>query len=55
VGPNSNGECNVTNWKNIIDIDTGIWFTLGITKDNKFIATGWNEWNQCDVNEWNVN
>ena len=66
AGPNEDGECNVSEWENVIsvaagggqthDLDagkiTGGYLTLGIKADGTVLATGNNDYGQCDVSEW---
>ena len=66
AGSNEDGQCNVSEWENVIsvaagggqtiDLDagrrTGGYLTLGIKADGTVLATGNNDYGQCDVSEW---
>ena len=39
-------------WKDIVKIVLGNYYTIGLKKDGTVIATGWNEYGQCDTSEW---
>ena len=48
-GSNDEGQCDVGNWKNIIDISVGGFHTVGLKKDGTVVAVGGNSYGQCDV------
>ena len=50
-GENRFGECNIFDWKNIIQISCGNWHTVGLKKDGTVIACGSNANGQCDVSD----
>ncbi len=61
VGRNKEGECNVSDWRDIEAIavgnvhmatNTGNAHTIGLTCDSTAVAVGWNKHEQCDVNDW---
>ena len=66
AGPNEDGECNVSEWENVISVaaggakcynldtgrDEGGYLTLGIKADGTVLATGNNDYGQCNVSEW---
>ena len=52
VGSNSDGQCNVGSWTNIIQVAAGIYHTVGVKADGTAIATGWNLDGQCNVSGW---
>lgn len=52
VGQNSNGQCDVSDWTDIIAICAGRWHTVGIRADGTCVATGWNQDGQCEVSDW---
>ncbi len=52
VGDNSNGQCDVSTWKDIVAIDADFRYTIGLKGDGTVIAVGWNNWGQCDVFDW---
>jgi len=51
VGANSNGECDVEEWYDIIDL-AAAYHTVGLRKDGKVNATGENNFGECDVKSW---
>ena len=57
TGRNSEGQCNVADWKNIIAVSSGWEHTVGLQSDGTVVATeftGKQEYyrNQCDVSGW---
>jgi hypothetical protein len=46
------GECDVSDWKDIVAIDVGAGHIVGLTKDGTVLATGSNPNGQCDVSDW---
>ena len=52
VGYNSDGCCDISNWSDIIAIDTQKWTTIGLKSDGTVVAAGWNKYDQCEVNGW---
>ena len=46
------GECNVSNWNDIIAISAGDDYTIGLKKDGAVVATGYNNYGQCNVSDW---
>lgn len=52
VGNNRYGECDVSNWRNIIAVASGGEYTVGLKSDGTVVATGRNDVGQCDVSEW---
>lgn len=40
IGDNSFGQCDVTEWKDIIKVRTGDWYTVGLKKDGGILITG---------------
>ncbi|MBQ3835236.1 MAG: chromosome condensation regulator, partial [Elusimicrobia bacterium] len=47
------GQCNTTDWKDIVDISVSYGHVLGLSKNGTIVATGWNEYGQCNVIELN--
>lgn len=47
-----NGQCNVSSWENIVDIEAGHYHTVGLKADGTVVATGLNDHGQCDVSGW---
>ena len=52
VGWNENGQCDVTDWTDIVAISTGGGYTVGLKADGTVVAVGDNIWRQCDVSGW---
>jgi alpha-tubulin suppressor-like RCC1 family protein len=53
AGCNKYGQCDVTNWTEIIAISTRYNHTVALKKDGTVIAVGNNEYYQCNVEDWN--
>ena len=51
-GYNKNGECNVSEWTDIIAISARGHHTVGLKRDGTVVAVGDNEYGQCNVSEW---
>jgi alpha-tubulin suppressor-like RCC1 family protein len=52
VGYNDSGQCDVSNWTDIVEIAAGIGHTVGLQADHTVIAVGDNSYGQCDVGNW---
>lgn len=52
TGTNADGQCDVSDWNDIVDIAAGYDYTVGLKKDGSVIATGNNESGQCDTSNW---
>ena len=52
VGFNSNGQCNVSDWKDIIALCAKNRRTMGLKADGTVVAVGHNFDGQCDVSDW---
>ena len=52
VGGNENGECNVSEWKDIQAISACVYVTVGLKADGTVVATGYNGAGQCNVSHW---
>ena len=52
TGKNNYGQCNVSDWKNIVAVSAGYVHTVGLKADGTVVATGRNECGQCDVSDW---
>lgn len=52
IGRNSNGQCDVDSWKDIIQIAAGHDHTVGVRSDGTVVATGKNSDGQCNVSSW---
>lgn len=52
VGSNSKGQCNVSDWTDIIQISTMRNHTVGLRENGTVVAVGENSDGQCDVSGW---
>lgn len=39
-------------WRDIIEVSAGEYYTLGLREDGSVIATGKNEFGQCNISDW---
>lgn len=52
AGDNEYGQCNVSDWTNIVAVVAGIQHTIGLRIDGTVVAIGANEYGQCNVSDW---
>ena len=52
VGYNEYGQCDVSEWTDIVAISAGYDHTVGLKSDGTVVAVGDNDDGQCDVSEW---
>ena len=52
VGENDKGQCNVSNWREIVAICSGVSHTVGVKADGTAVAVGENDDGQCNVSNW---
>lgn len=52
VGENSDGQCNISDWANIVAIAAGFDHTVGLRDDGTVVAAGGKSFGQCDVSDW---
>ncbi len=52
VGYNKNGQCDVSDWKDIVAVAAGGFHTVGLKADGTVVAVGYNEYHQCRVSDW---
>ena len=52
VGDNDDGECDVSDWTDVVAITCGWRHTVGLKSDGTVVAAGDNEDGQCDVSDW---
>lgn len=52
VGWNDGGQCNVTEWSDIVALTTGIYHTFGLKSNGTVVAVGYNSYGQCNVQNW---
>lgn len=51
-GDNSSGQCNVSEWRDIVQVHAGAKHTVGLKSNGTVVAVGDNSFGQCDVSEW---
>ena len=51
-GENGSGQCNVSEWTDVIAVSAGIEHTLALKSDGTCVATGDNTYGQCNVSDW---
>ena len=52
VGWNEDGECDVSDWRDIIAVSAGDGHTVGLRSDGTVVAVGENGYGKCDVSDW---
>ena len=52
MGWNEYGQCNVSDWCDIVAVAAGCTHTIGLKSDGTVVAVGNNEYGQCGVNDW---
>ena len=52
VGWNDYGQCDVSEWTDIVAVSAGYYHTVGLKSDGTVVAVGWNDYGQCDVSGW---
>ncbi|MBQ9988896.1 MAG: hypothetical protein IJP30_04090, partial [Clostridia bacterium] len=52
VGNNELGQCNVSEWSDIVSVSAGDDHTVGLKADGTVVAVGSNGHGQCNVSEW---
>ena len=53
TGANDYGQCDVSDWNDIVSISIFNMYTVGLKSDGTVVATGANGYGQCDVSDWN--
>lgn len=46
------GQCNVTDWRDIVAVSAGTCHTVGLKADGTVVAVGDNSYDQCNVADW---
>jgi len=46
------GQCDVSDWKDIVAISAAGYVTVGLKADGTVVAVGENRQGQCNVSEW---
>jgi hypothetical protein len=52
VGYNLDGQCNVGDWMDIVQVAAAWAHTVGLKRDGTTVAVGYNRNGQCDVDDW---
>lgn len=52
LGSNPKGECNVSDWTDIVAVSTGHQFTVGLKSNGTVVSVGNNDFGQCNVSDW---
>ena len=55
VGSNKYGQCDVSEWQDVVAISTKGWHTVGLKEDGTVVATKYTgdfDYGQCDVSGW---
>lgn len=51
-GDNSDGQCNVEDWENLVALAAGARHMAGLRADGTAIAVGYNAPGSCNVRDW---
>ena len=52
ISKDTSGSDKTASWRNIVDVATGQYHTVGLQADGTVVATGNNDYGQCNVSEW---
>ena len=52
VGDNFNGQCDISDWNDIVAVSAGSFYTVGLKSDGTVAAVGDNFNGQCDISDW---
>ena len=52
AGSNRNGQCSISNWKDIVAVSAGTYHTVGLKTDGTVVAVGSNASGQCNISGW---
>lgn len=52
AGNNEDGQCNISDWADIVAIDAGFRYTVGLKADGTVLAVGYNDDGRCNVSSW---
>ena len=52
VRDNDYGQCDVSDWRDIVAVAAGSAHTVGLRRDGTVVAVGRNFYGQCDVGDW---
>ena len=51
-GSNINGQCEVSDWQDIVAVSVGFSHTVGLKSDGTVVAVGENDDGECEVSDW---
>ena len=54
AGWNKTGQCNVSDWQDIVAVCAGYSHTVGLRSDGTVVAVGHNLYGQCGVSDWRL-
>ena len=54
VGWSYYGQCNVEDWRDIVQVSLDIYQTVGLKKDGTVVAVGRNGSGECEVEDWDL-
>ena len=54
VGKNDHGQCDVSDWRDIVAISAGRTHTVGLKADGTVVSVGDNGKGQCNVTGWKL-
>ena len=52
AGSNDSGQCDVSDWKDIVAVSAGNRQTVGIKSDGTVVAAGSNDYGECNIEDW---
>lgn len=52
TGANESGQCDITEWTDIIAVSAGNGYTIGLKSDGTLVAVGNDSFGKCDVSDW---
>jgi alpha-tubulin suppressor-like RCC1 family protein len=52
AGDNSQGQCDVGEWQDVVEVAAGSIHTLGLRADGTVVSAGNNDHGQCDIGSW---
>lgn len=52
VGNTIDGQCDVKEWRDIVEVSAGLRHTLGLKPDGTVVAAGINKLGECNISEW---
>ena len=52
AGSNDSGQCDISDWKDIVAVSAGNRQTVGIKSDGTVVAAGSNDYGECNIEDW---